>query len=351
MKRKKMNKVFQFLFPFFFAIGIILIVLGINDYKIVNLKYQEDNNIKYKVFLKENNFFDTPYLEENRTYIASLIDYIDIDFHYNLKFNMPINGDYKYKYVATVMANKNDSEEYYWKKEYDLSEERTGSIENNSILTLDDNIKVDYSKYNQILNDFKQQYPVASNGSLKISMVVNSSSKIDLMEEPVVVSSEINLLVPLLEQTIEASINKDAQNISDVVAIKEKSKDFKYVIYKILGFLLAFISVFHIVLAYIYNLSDKKESAYDIKLKKILKNYDSIIANVNNKPVVTGLKKIEVSDFDELLDVYNEVRMPINYYQDEKKEISMFLILNDTIVWYFELKKSDFDEENVKEKN
>ena len=44
-----------------------------------------------------------------------------------------------------------------------------------------------------------------------------------------------------------------------------------------------------------------------------------------------------MSSFEELLDVYNEVRMPINFCQDEDK--STFIIINDSIVWIYVLRK------------
>ena len=46
--------------------------------------YREDNSVDYKVFLKENGFFDKPYLEKNKTYITSLIDYIEFFLIYNI---------------------------------------------------------------------------------------------------------------------------------------------------------------------------------------------------------------------------------------------------------------------------
>ena len=74
MKNYQLNKKFQFLFPFLLIIGIILIIMGFNDKKIVNLSYEENNKINYNVYLKNNPFFNTPYLGEGKTYIASLID-------------------------------------------------------------------------------------------------------------------------------------------------------------------------------------------------------------------------------------------------------------------------------------
>ena len=46
------------------------------------VNYVENSSIDYKVYLKKNNYFDTPFLEKNKVYITSLIDYIDIDFSY-----------------------------------------------------------------------------------------------------------------------------------------------------------------------------------------------------------------------------------------------------------------------------
>ena len=59
---------------FFSLIDIYLYTNGYFDEKKVTLKYQENNDINYKVYLKENDFFDSEYLEKGRTYITSLIE-------------------------------------------------------------------------------------------------------------------------------------------------------------------------------------------------------------------------------------------------------------------------------------
>ena len=130
--------------------------MGFNDKKIVNLSYEENNKINYNVYLKNNPFFNTPYLGEGKTYIASLIDYLDIFYHYDISYNRKLTGTYKYKYVAIVRANKKDAAGYYWEKEYDLTEEKSVDIKNNVNVSIDDNVKVKYSTYNEILNEFKK---------------------------------------------------------------------------------------------------------------------------------------------------------------------------------------------------
>ncbi len=58
---------------FLLVAGLALTVFGFSD-SYVTLKYNEDNSINYKVYLKPNNYFDTQYLGENRTYSTSIID-------------------------------------------------------------------------------------------------------------------------------------------------------------------------------------------------------------------------------------------------------------------------------------
>ena len=81
MKNFKINKILQFLFIILFVFGVFLVFLGFHNIKIIYFNYKENSDVKYKVFLKRNQFFETDYLEENQTYIASLIDYINVDFN------------------------------------------------------------------------------------------------------------------------------------------------------------------------------------------------------------------------------------------------------------------------------
>ena len=88
----------------------------------------------------------------------------------------------------------------------------------------------------------------------------------------------------------------------------------------------------------------KMNNLYLLKLNKILKNYDGIIANAKSLPDIKGFKVVEISTFEELLDVYNEVRMPINCYQERNR--TTFIIINDTTAWIYILRKSSLFEES-----
>ena len=332
-----LNKKLQFLFPFLFLIAAVLVFFGFRDEQEIDLKYNENNSIQYSVYLKENPFFDKKSLPEGETYIASLIDYLDVTFHYNVEYNRFVTGTYRYKFVALVTANKREGSGYYWKKEYNLTNEKNINVTNNSNVSIDDNVKINYATYNEVLSKFKKEYGVDTDGELKILMKINATTNFQGVDKSIETNPEISLTVPLLEQALEIGINKDTSNDNEVFTIKEKSKNPLYLILKVTGFVLMFVSVFEFIIVTIDNIALKKANSYEIKLNEILTSYDSIIANIKTLPNMRGFKLIEVSTFEEMLDVYNEVRMPINYYQEKNK--STFIIINDSIVWLYDLKK------------
>ena len=83
----------------------------------------------------------------------------------------------------------------------------------------------------------------------------------------------------------------------------------------------------------------EKNYEYELKLKKILTTYDSIIVNIKILPDIRKYNVINVESFEELIDAHSEVRMPINYYHTNKTAV--FLLFNEATVWRYTVKKND----------
>ena len=56
----------------------MLIVKSISFISEQQLSYIEKSKLDYRVYLKENDFYESEYLGKNMSYIASLIDFINI---------------------------------------------------------------------------------------------------------------------------------------------------------------------------------------------------------------------------------------------------------------------------------
>ena len=327
-----------------FLISILLLYFGFIKKEYINVRYSEDNSINYKVYLNKNDYFATPYLEENRTYITNLIDYLDIDFHYNLKLSEKINGDYKYSVIARVKANKpNGDKGYYWSKDYVLVPSKSININNNDVVSINENVKVDYNKYNELLGSFKKEYSLVPEGILDIILNVESTGNGEVFTEPIDISSDLSLSVPLLEKAVEANISKNADSNNNTITMINRNYLGYHRLAGILGIICLVITSVVIGSTFRNKKKFNEENVFDVTLGKILASHDSIIANVATLPDISDMKLIEVTTFEELIDVYNEVRMPINFYNSKEGEEAIFIIVNDNMAWRFILGKDNLE--------
>ena len=67
------------------------------------VNYNETGDIDYKVYLKDNSFYNDKYLGKDMQYVASLIDKININYKFNMKSDNNLNYDYKYNIKADLL--------------------------------------------------------------------------------------------------------------------------------------------------------------------------------------------------------------------------------------------------------
>lgn len=342
MKNKKIIKTIAFVF-----LGIVCLITGLKffQYSILNysqeiIAYEENNDVDYKVYLKENNFFETPYLEKDKIYITSLIDYIDINFTHNLKLDRRVNGKYKYYIKGIISATQlNNGNNAYWKKEFDLTEPKTVDYDGLQNILLNSDIKVDYQLYNDMLLEFKKTYNLSLDGNLKVALyvenVIDSPQYDDKYEKLSVASLNIPLTKATIEVPIEINNTDDTSIFSSEVVY---SDDIKYTVSKIVGSVFLLGSVYFFLnpcLQFVRN--REKMSSYKKNLAKILKTYDSIIVNSKMHVRMDGMNIVDVANFNELIDAHNEIRQPINF--TEANDMAIFVLINNQTAWRYILRK------------
>ena len=316
--------------------GIGLFSFGFKERKDVKYTYVEDNSVDYKVYLKDNKFFDSPYLEKNKTYITSLIDYIDAEYLYRINFNDFVSGDLKYKLIGEIKADKNNNDVgNYWTKQYDLTEELTTTIANSKTHEIKLNQKIDYNEFNNTLNSFIEEYKLPAESTLNVYMQVKGDVTVDKSNDKLNVDSKICLTVPLSKLAIEGKIEVDNNNTKKEV-IKEAEP-----VHRLLKIL------FYIdVLAFVYNLfgyvrflmNKNNNLSYRDKIKKLNSDYEDIITNVKSMDT-EKFSIINVEDFEDLISVYNSIREPINFLYGAQE--SKFFIIKENACYMYTIKKED----------
>lgn len=317
-------------------LGVIVTIYGFNDTTLRNISYNEEGSrVNYKVYLKENDYFSNKYLGEGETYIASLIDYINIKYNYTIKFSEKVSGNYTYNIVATIYANKKNGESgSYWHKDYKITDEKNVHLNNKDSFLVNEETNINYSTYNQILGGFKKEYDLDTDGILKVSLVIKNKLTGEVYKEPIGINSSLDLSIPLLEKAVNANISVSTPKSQETYTTTAKKNILLFTIIKIVGFGLIIFGIVKIILTYIDYKKNNHNNKYIEELNRILANYDSIIVSILKLPELNGVNIIDVTSFDELLDVYNEVRMPINHCHINNYE-SVFILISDKMAWRY----------------
>lgn len=359
MKKKQVNEILTnqskkrtVIFSFICGIAIVsllavlvfLIYIKRNQTQYVT--YSETSNIDYKVLLKSNDFFDNQYLESDKQYIASLIDYIKANFEYKLSLEEE-NIEYKYSY--RIEAN------------VDVKEKRTSnSLYNKSILLLstlektttykevliEEEVDIDYNYYNDLIKKFVKVYDLENVESvLNINMYVNVISS---CEEFTDTSKEsvMNLSIPLTTNTIAIDISNNLVNEQNNIMKCESNYKNNH-IFLIIGFILILIVICLIIFVIKYEIKSRTaENIYERELKKILNNYSSYIQTLSNDFKFEEYQILKVNTFNDMLEIRDTIRQPILMRENQDKTGAYFVIPSSTKVLYvYRLKVKDIRKE------
>ena len=75
-----------------------------------------------------------------------------------------------------------------------------------------------------------------------------------------------------------------------------------------------------------------------------MREYDSVIANVESNVDTSNYQFVKVASFEELLDVHDNVGAPILFKEVVPGYCSHFIIINDNILYRYVLKSDKNDE-------
>ena len=354
-KRKKHITEYACLVIFYAIIAFAFLFLHSYTNKDVYIKYNETSDIDYKVYLKDNEFFDEEYLGPNRSYIASLIDYVDTAFYYKISLQDE-NADFKYSYLIESEVNvkeKNGTTSLYNYKEVLLNEIVKYS-ENKSDAYINEKVRINYNKYNDLIKNFLNTYDLDNTTStLTIRMYVNilgSCEDLDNKNNESVMSIEI----PLTTKTMNIEMSNDLIETEDNI-MACSSSNFKTIVFLLLGILMSVLTVIIISLLIRYIVVTRTaEDIYQKELKKILNNYHSYIQKINNQFNLSMYQKLKVDTFTDMLEIRDTLQQPILMVENNNKDGVYFIIPSNTKILYtYCLKVSDIKNqmaENMQQK-
>ena len=307
-----------------------------------NVSYEEHGNTDYKVFLKDNIYYEDKYLDKNMSYIANLIDYISVDYNYKFKADTLFDGEYSYKIRADLEILNAENKTLFFTKKYDLIKEKTFTIENQNEYNIVENIKIDYDHYNSLANGFKSSYGVDTESNLIIYLDIYRNIDQNSINNPNINGNgTIKLTIPVSEKAINIKMDSMEINNKNVITSLDDYylEDIKYLIIGIISLIVS-LYLFIKIVKRLSRLSISPTD-YDKTLKKILNQYDRLIVTTSSMPNLEKNNIIKLKEFVELLDAKDNLHKPIFFIEVTPHQKAYFFIQDDDNIILFTLKNID----------
>lgn len=338
---KNLAYCFLLITAFTLLIGSYLVNISMDkESDIISVGYSENGNADYTVFLKDNTFYDTNYLASGMQYVASLINTINTKFNYEIHSEKNVDLKYKYKVIGTLqIMDPTDSRKILYTKDEILLDEVTKE-ENSNNLVINEDVIIDYGKYNDYVNSYKREYGLSVNSRLLVYMTVSVDGISDATIGNSNKNSKLQISIPLSEQTVDISIDKETIDDSGYLSTGKEVKINNYFFF-ILGIIIIMISIPSLGVAIKLFKVYSSSNIYNNTVNRILKNYDRLI--VNGKVTLDEAKYNNIvipETFEEMVDASQNLKSPIIFYEVIKGEKCFFVIIKDDTLYKYRLTKA-----------
>ena len=241
-----------------------------------------------------------------------------------------------------LVITDSENENVIGQKSYVIKKKKNASMINEASYSLDESIKIDYDYYNEIANKFKLDYGLDTKSYLKVYLKVHKQNSSSISTYKINDTKESLITIPLSQRAI--NIKMDSEEISGEAKVKSNSDMTRtnYIcIFLSLLFLILILVKFIKLIKLILLLGDF-DSKYDRYINKLLNEYDRLIVETTNMPDLNQFEVIKISKFTELLDVRDNLKLPIMYYVVAKHHKSYFYIKKDNDIYLLTVKETDF---------
>ena len=344
MKNNKIKRETFYKYLLFFWTFVVFSLIFISVFTMIKsftfekektVNYSESSNINYKVYLKKNNFYENEYLEGNSIYVASLIDKININFDYVFEIEENTNLDFDYSIIAKLIVSDKTTKNNYYEKDYVLLETKKKKLDNDDNIVLKENVDIEYNYYNDIVNEFRSTYGLNIDSRLEVKMLVTkvNSDGLELASQDK--NSDMSFVIPLSEKSVNIKMNyKDLKENSYVTKKSSVALTDKRLL--AISCLCIAITIYSVIKwGIVLNNILKKKTRYQKFVNKILKEYDRLIVETSNLPEYSDYKVININGFLELVDVHDNLNLPIMYYSKKGENKAYFYISNQNTIYLY----------------
>lgn len=317
-------------------LSIFIIMSSFNNSPKESYEYKVNKKVDYKISVKENNFFKNDYIDMNQTYISSVLNKILANFNYEFEGNMKENINYSYDIAEVMNVKYSNNNENLWSEKNYIIENKQINLENENKFNIKESVEVNYNEYNNKAKQFKANFNIPIKSTLEIILTVKQ--KIDTKEKIEQIGT-VSLYVNLNED-----VCKIEQKSTGLNSYKQLENTKNVNVFMLIIGLIILIPSVSVVLKNTmkFEAVNNNVGTYSKAIKKILKNYGDVVAEII-KPIELNenTQIIDVKNFDQLLDVEEELRMPILFYEVERGKEGCFIIINNNVAYRYILRNKN----------
>lgn len=301
--------------------------------------------LDYSVNLNKNSFIKETTLGKDQTYISDLIKTIDLHLIY--QFSSKDKHKYTYSYEVdadingryTIKVGEDESE--VWNDPKKLILTKSQKIESNNVV-INEKMSINFKEFDNKVTEFRKELNLPITAELDVVVKINISDEEGTIND----TQKLALVIPLNQQAFK--ITSDFKPEVDVPVYKEQ--EYKMQINNknlIAGIIVIIVGIFIFVIFFkeIFNLPIK--TLYTVQLAKILKSYGDIIIELASTVDLSEFKVIDVKNFNEMLDLEEELHVPINFYEVEEYYEGQFYIIQSDIAYRYTLSNDILEKEKL----
>ena len=301
------------------------------------LTYNVQNGAKYKIYLKKNDFYESPYLGMGELVPAPFIDYVEIDFSSAVQAPKSLNYNYSYKVTgdlsATYTGGEEDKKGTIWSKKYNLAKS-DNKIDSGTSIAMNQKVKIKYDTYNAYVNRYKLKASVPMDAFLTVTFTASVTSDVEGSDSKLNENITQSVKIPLSVATVQVT-KQDGNGGSKMISNVEKIAASKNYVLLLFSGVLMVCSGF-VTIKLLIDLKKMTENhSVLFKLNKILKDHDQVIVEVDSVPKIKRATKIEIKKFKDMIDIQQELHLPILYYKAEDIADSAFFIIHGNHIYKY----------------
>ena len=314
----------------YLLLGIVFLVVSVFYTNYKTYSSNENSSAEYMVCLKKNDYYKEACLTEGMEYLSQLTDKIRLTLKYNNVYTKKIDSEFKYYVKANVNISNADSGKTLYKTE-DIIQKSKNYDKTGEVVTLTEEVTVDYNKYNKLVNEYISKYGVTSNAILDVGLYI---------EEDKVAKEVSAIQIGLAKQTFNITKDTIKDNTVDIKASNINVFTIIGLVFVCLALVVGIYAVIRLI-----TIKDADLTPYEKELRRILTEYDRVIVDANSKKIsLINKELVEVKSFLELVDVRDTIEKPI-VHLTVNEDKSEFYVQDEKIVYKFTMSEDDFSEE------